>query len=955
MTSLERLVALSALGLVTLVPTATAETAVAETADRAADATRHNFERTFFLQAQPGWSPDSTRPRVKPDRVPKAAAPEPEATTVKADRPTPVVDQAAIADRQNADRPIMNQPVPRKPAKQSASTVAQTSPAPETPAPTTAPPAPTFSPRVGARYNSQGAGINDVVGIEGFVPFAQQPGRSIAFLEGRGLYDLDNKAFGGNVILGYRQFDARSNRVLGGYIAYDNRDTGENFFNQVGIGIETLGDEWDGRINAYFPVGETRKQTSESFGAVSFQQSSLLFDRTRRFEAGLTGFDLEYGRKLLTFGQSGSLRGYLGVYYFAGNEGDDAIGGRLRLAARINEFAAVGLTLQSDRLFDTRLIFSVALNFPTVAPKNGNANSVLARLGSSVERNISITVDDQKETNRVTAASATTGQPLQVLHVNLGAAGGNGTVESPFGTVDQALGSARSGSIVYVRSGTNPGIAGFVVPAGVSVLSTAPQQLVNTQQIGQVLLPNSGTGVLPNVNGTVRVNSDSTLSGFAITSPSSVGIRGDNVIGRVAITDNAVNNTGGISTDGAITLNHSSGTLNVEVLRNRISNTTNNGVSIVTTGTGITTGNVSQNVISNTRGSGIRFFNLDNAVVTPTISNNQITGNVRGAAQDGGIRIGLFNVAQVTPTITNNTIFDNSSTGIFVGSEADSIARATITNNTIRNNLGNGIFLGSQNNSQVIGTIANNTISQTRVDNNLAPGNAPTGNGIFFGSRDTGRASAAIADNTANDNEASGINFFVANSSFSTADIIRNTTNNNRTSGIEINVGIPSPDVNTGIVPPPAAIGTLQGTANILNNTAAGNLGQGPVNQGGAGIVIRTLQNADFQVAIQGNQIRDNGTAAGALGGIGFLSLNNSRIFTGVRFNTFVRNSPAINAQATPGTRICARLINNTNDAPFILVRTPNSIFQADTTGNAGPPAQQPALPITAIGDCVTP
>ena len=113
-----------------------------------------------------------------------------------------------------------------------------------------------ITPRFGVGYSTSGAGYDAFTSVEGFVPLLQSPGSTLTFLEGRLL--IDNEAdFGGNLLLGHRVYNPKSDRILGGYISYDHRDTGSSSFNQFGAGFESLGESWDFRTNFYLSIGDT--------------------------------------------------------------------------------------------------------------------------------------------------------------------------------------------------------------------------------------------------------------------------------------------------------------------------------------------------------------------------------------------------------------------------------------------------------------------------------------------------------------------------------------------------------------------------------------------------------------------------------------------------------------------------------------------------------------------------
>jgi hypothetical protein len=526
-------------------------------------------------------------------------------------------------------------------------------------------------------------------------------------------------------VLGYRSYSPSGNRILGGYLAYDMRDTGESIFNQIGAGFETLGDDWDIRANAYIPVGNTRNQISESFGAAFFQQNSLRLQRVRQFEAAMTGGDVEAGGRLLALGD-GDLRGYAGVYYYSAEGSEGVFGVRARLIARPTDYLGLSVSVQNDRLFDTSVVLSAAVNFPSSRPRGVKTPSALARIGESVERQTAIVADEQRKTDTVAASRPDSRNPLCFLHVSLGSATGTGSFEKPFGSVAEALGAAQSGDIVYLQSGSNPGVPGFKIPDGVSVLSTAPVQQIDTAQRSAVVLPLSGTGVLPAVTGTVTLGNNSTVSGLAISVPDdgsadtrNPGIAGSN-ISNPTIRDNTIS-----SSDGSgILLNGVSGQL--EIASNTISNSAGDGIRVNITGTStVRFATIANNTISNSRSSrGIRVDTLDSSQVQQlSVAENTVTGSFfQGILVNSG---GSSTLGQVS--ITSNRISDSGAAGILASlGENSRTEQVAIESNTIDSSDALGIWIlpsGSARAGSV--TIRSNTISNSGLNRN------PTSNPDF--------------------------------------------------------------------------------------------------------------------------------------------------------------------------------------------------------------------------------
>ncbi|WP_199246072.1 right-handed parallel beta-helix repeat-containing protein [[Phormidium] sp. ETS-05] len=580
----------------------------------------------------------------------------------------------------------------------------------------------TVGPRFGLRHTTEGSGYDRFGSFETFFPLFQTPGSQLTFLEGR-LSLSSQSTLGGNAVLGYRSYNASRNRILGGYLAYDRRDTGESIFNQIGAGLESLGDDWDLRANAYIPVGNTRNQISESFGAAFFQQNSLRLERVRQYEAAMAGADIEGGGRLLALGD-GDLRGYAGVYYYWAEGSESVLGVKGRLVARPTDYLGLSVSVQNDPLFDTSVVFSLAVNFPGSRPRGTKPPSALARIGESVDRQTAIIADGQRKTDTVAAARPDSGNPFRFLHVNLGA-GGSGSFESPYGSIAAALNAAQPGDIVYVQSGNNPGVAGFEIPDGVSVLSTAPVQQIDTAQRRSVVLPLSGTGVQPLVTGTVTIGNNSTVSGLAIAVADdgsadtlNPGIAGNN-ISNPTIRDNIIS-----SADGSgILLDGVSGQL--EIANNTVSNSGTDGIRVNVTGADVlTNANISGNRVTASGRRGIRFDTLDSAQVQQvsigenTVSSSFFQGILVNAA--GSSRVGQVNV-------TSNQISDSGAAGILSAlGENSRIEQIAIESNQIEGSDAQGIWiLPAGNSSTGLVGIRSNTISNSGLNRN------PTGNAEF--------------------------------------------------------------------------------------------------------------------------------------------------------------------------------------------------------------------------------
>jgi trimeric autotransporter adhesin len=733
-----------------------------------------------------------------------------------------------------------------------------------------------ITPRVGVGYTTPGGGYDGFANIQGFIPLMQTPGKDLLFLEGRFLLDNDANP-GGSLVLGYRAYQATAKRIYGAYLAYDNRDTGSNVFSQVGLGLETLGEGWDARINGYIPAGNTRQTVREttiasnnySVSSTRFQANSLLASGTRQqltirdLEAAMAGFDAEIGGRLVKFpDDGGDLRGYGGLYYLSATGSPSVVGVRGRLEARVTDNLLLGVAVQHDGLFGTNVFGTIALTLPGVRPKGAAPKTLLARMAESPTRIGTIAIDQQRETTNITVPfdlaieNPATGQPYVFQHVTLGVGGGNGTFENPFGVMQSALDATQSdgNAIVYVQAGSNPGIPAFTIRDRVQVLSTFPTQIIPAafqgQRIADVRLDLSGVGAIrPTVNGTITMGSDTVLSGFDITSATGAGVT-FNTVRNVEIRDNAIANTA----DSGILGN---GVSNLLLLRNQINRATNQGIYIQNTSGTV---NVLNNQVGNTVGG---TTTISNPITNDLSFTNPLGGGVITIPNPGSIiplpsGQGIVIVsANGTTNILDNAIANTATQGLVVLNATGNLA---IANNAIANTIGTDVAVPLP----TIGTL-----------------NVPSGQGIVVGGVN---GTTNIFDNTISNTRGQGLTLIGA---AGTVAIANNTLAQTLDQGLILagtaaTVSLTNnriSDVGTRLIttPPLALLGGIAldiatgqgmflagttGSLNISNNIIERVQGTVPFNvlpipPGGQGLVLVNFT-GQLDLTLSDNQIRNN-------------------------------------------------------------------------------------------------
>jgi len=199
--------------------------------------------------------------------------------------------------------------------------------------------------RIATRYTiGRGVGYSEgYTTFEGF--FAPPPllDKSwIPFLDARG-HVFNNGKFAVNAGLGIRYLNSR---VWGINAYYDYRNTVHQHYNQVSLGLESLGITWDFRINGYLPVG-TKRSPIYDVQFDSFQGNELFVSLKHEF--AMKGANAEVGAHI-TKRENAQLYAALGPYYFQ-NEGKRSWGGEGRLVFEAYKHVRLQVNGSYDSLF----------------------------------------------------------------------------------------------------------------------------------------------------------------------------------------------------------------------------------------------------------------------------------------------------------------------------------------------------------------------------------------------------------------------------------------------------------------------------------------------------------------------------------------------------------------------------------------------------------------------------
>ena len=558
-------------------------------------------------------------------------------------------------------------------------------------------------PRFGAGFNTDGGSYSRLGRLEAFVPLWQDAGDAISFLEGRLVFG-ERDDFGSSLIVGYRGYNDHDDRIRGGYIGFDSRSTEGSDFYQLGAGYESLGEDWDFRMNGYLPLGDRSNTMTDINFDTGFQVSTGFVgnqfvlnsqrqqERLIQQELSLGGFDAEAGYRLLQWDE-GDLKAFGGIYLYGSPDLPTYLGWRLRLASNFTPNFNGSLSLQDDGLFGTRLILSVGATFPGNRPTGEieEPDLVRARLGESVVRlpEIAVYVDEESETIVEEASSPLMNpeeeQAYRFQHVALGSTGGDGTFESPFGTVQEALDATvgDGNDVVYVDGNNNVVIPAFTIPDRVRVLSQGPVQTLaglpfpgfeagavrlpfspstNFDDGIVVELPFSGDGNFPNIENGVTLGNRTVLAGFQINDAVGDAIVGTNT-SNAELRNNTITNAGG----RGIALNNVGGS--VVFFDNIIRNVTGQGIFVQNTTADRSLDLAIIGYDINTSSLGMEFSTLASGGAAGAPS--QI---VTIQSSDASLNTSQGNSGGEVPT---NTIANSANEGLVVRSEGTALATAT--------------------------------------------------------------------------------------------------------------------------------------------------------------------------------------------------------------------------------------------------------------------------------------
>ena len=152
-----------------------------------------------------------------------------------------------------------------------------------------------------------------------------------------------------------------SERIFGANFWYDGTHTSgltptDNYyyFQQFGVGLESLGDRWDFRVNANFPVGNTAFAGPTTTSVVGFDEHFLDAQVSQYTRYAVTTVEGEVARRI----GDRNLWAFASCYGLDGG-GEQAVGGKAGLRGYLRRDVLASLSVANDGMFDTTVMFNI--------------------------------------------------------------------------------------------------------------------------------------------------------------------------------------------------------------------------------------------------------------------------------------------------------------------------------------------------------------------------------------------------------------------------------------------------------------------------------------------------------------------------------------------------------------------------------------------------------------------
>lgn len=726
-----------------------------------------------------------------------------------------------------------------------------------------------------------------------FAPAYWVQGRFLPLLDFR-VHIFNNGLPAANAGIGLRYL---SKRTWGVNAFYDFRETKRKNYNQISVGLESLGKVWDFRVNGYLPI--LQKTTSLYNTHFShFSGHSMMLSNNQQF--AFKSLQAEIGTHAIKVRHRPAYLA-MGPYYLAGY-GKATWGGRGRFGFDFFNYMRAEASVSYDSLFQWIGQGQIRLTVP-FGPKKARSlkwssscrteKQIARQAVQRIDRNEIIPIDTR--TVYTKAINPTTNEPYVFWFVD-NESHGHGTYESAYPTLLQAEHASSANDVIYAfpGNGTDKGMRdGIILKEGQRLFGSGVKQSVPVLQQGSIfsisipkesstypLISLSETPVI--TRGIVVLADNCEVSGVHISSIDDfLGTKVGAIVGGP--TANAISQDPGVK-NPLIHNNVIEGTYYVA------------GIFLHNSNHSVT---IENNQLSNIRAfSGISVLQD----ISPSTKKTKITGNTLDTMSGDGIYVQNgpdMLIENQTIIASHNTVINTSVNGISVANLGDPISSRIqeqsikMISNTISNVADNGIFILNTDNIHIVDqTVA---IAHNKISDCL------TGRGVFFDNNGTSMVidlqSTTIKKNTISDIALEGVLFLNYNEvaiNTQNTTIDKNTMSTCAVGGLAFSNSL--------------TITSQNQVATITNNTIS-SAAQSGITIQNDGLTIETPP----CIFIQNNTLDGS-----AIDGFFITSFSDTRMNVNLSGNT------------VSNTAVNRSLVVNSNDVSEICMNITNNIFDKD-------------------------
>lgn len=538
----------------------------------------------------------------------------------------------------------------------------------------------------------------------------------------------NNSTIGGNLGLVGRKYSPGYDRIFGAAAYLDmDQSSNRNTYTQGVFGLETLGQYWDLRGNAYYVPGNQDHLVSTGAplcvtGDPFFSGNNIVFmgQQAAIREQGMSGFDVEFGMPLTQ--AAPWLRVYAGAYYYQADQlapppvdvaipnttEDTPVGFRARMDAWIADDLLLGVNVTTDPVWGTNVNGMVDFRFSGFKPTRYFPQwTTRDRMLAPWQRNWRVAVQEYGTANNTTisAINPDTGNPYFVSFIdNSNPNPGDGTFENPFNSFNHPNGIAGA-DIILVDRGTSTEAAPYLGSMRLfdNQLLLGEGSTIDPLRLsaqfgmcsvdGNFALPGlDGSGNYPFVSNpaaapAITLGNNNEVAGFNIVNGGGDGIFGNGVnnfnLHNIEITGNAGRGINLVNATGTTTIIRD---INVGSTNHPnpggLGNNAGGGI-FVSTGAGGINDLQLTNVFMNSNPQGAQQFGVALTAVNGALNTNM--NNVHANGNVNGIILTETNQA-LTATMTGVTANGNSNDGLQLFANSGT---ATLNLNTSQTN-GNG-------------------------------------------------------------------------------------------------------------------------------------------------------------------------------------------------------------------------------------------------------------------------